>query len=127
LGGWVMGISKDSKNKEAAFQYLQWSTGKDMAVEFALEGASIARYSVGQDPQVIEAFPYYPILLEALKSLAIRGNDRSWAEVQRTIGVGLSKVLLGGDPETTLKATAGQVFDQLQKAGYQPEKTGPRP
>ena len=76
---------------------------------------------------MIEAFPYYPLLLEAMDQVAVRGTDRSSAEAQRTIGVGLSEILLGGDAQAIRTETAGEAYDQEQKAGYAPEATGPRP
>jgi len=127
LGGWDMGISKDSKNKEAAFQLLQYLTGKERGPALALAGGSVARTSTLQDPAVVKAFPYYPLLLKALDKLAARGMDRSWTEVQRTLGVGLNKVLMGEDTQKTLTDTAREVFKQVQTAGYTPEKTGPMP
>jgi maltose-binding protein MalE len=127
LGGWQMGVSSLSENKEAAFQLLNWIAGKDRGVELALAGGSVARYSVANDPEVVEAFPYYPLLMDVLKGYAARGMDRSWAELQRTIGVGLNKVLLGESVVEGLNATAGQTFDQAERAGYDPAATGARP
>jgi multiple sugar transport system substrate-binding protein len=127
LGGWTMGISSQSAQKEAAFQLLQFLSGKNRGPALALAGGSVARYSVAEDPAVSQAFPYYPLLLEAMGNVAVRGSDRSWAEAQRTIGVGLSEILLGEDAQAGLVDTAGEVYDQEQKAGYTPEATGPRP
>ena len=127
LGGWQMGISKDSKNKEAAFQLLQFLSGKPKGVELALAGGSVARYSVAKDQRVIDKYPFYPFLIEAMANVAARGMDRAWTDVQRIIGVGLNEILLGADVEKTLKDTAGKAFDAAQQTGYTPEKTGPRP
>ena len=76
---------------------------------------------------MVEAFPYYPLLLDVLQGYAARGMDRSWAELQRTIGVGLNKILLGEDMDAMLLETSQQVYDQAQRAGYSPDATGPRP
>lgn len=127
LGGWQMGISKDSKNKEAAFQLLQFLTGQDKSVELALAGGSVARYSVAKNPDVIKKYPFYPLLIEAMKNVAARGMDRSWTDVQRIIAIGLNDILLGANVEKTMKDTAGKVFDAGKQVGYTPDKTGPRP
>ena len=127
LGGWQMGISKDSKNKEAAFQLLQYLTGKGRAVKLAMSGGSVARYSVAEDPEIIAAFPYYPLLLEAVANVAVRGMDRSWLEAQMTIATAVNEVLLGTDPEEALLKAAQQTYTQAQATGYTPEKTGPMP
>ena len=122
-----MGISKDSRNKEAAFQLLQFLTGKGRAVDLALAGGSVARDSVAGDPRVIEKYPYYPFLIEAMSSVASRGMDRSWQEVQRIIGVGLNEILMGAEVDEKMNATAGKVYDAVKQTGYHPEKTGDRP
>ncbi len=127
LGGWQMGISTQSENKDAAFQLLEYIAGRERGVDLALAGGSVARYSVAEDPAVVEAYPYYPLLMDVLEGYAARGMDRSWAELQRTIGVGLNEILLGQDAEEGLTETAGNAFDQAERAGYDPSKTGPRP
>ena len=87
----------------------------------------MARFSVANDPKVVEAFPYYPLPMDVLKGYAARGMDRSWAELQRTIGVGLNKILLGEDAMEGLVDTARQTFDQAERTGYTPSKTAARP
>lgn len=127
LGGWQTSIYALSKNKEAAFQLLQFISGEQQAVDYAMHGASVARYSVAKDPTVIKAFPFYPLLLEALKSVAMRGSDTTWVQVQNKVAVAFNQVLLGAPIEQTLNNTADQVYDLSKDAGYHPEQSGPRP
>jgi len=127
LGGWQMGISKYSKNKEAAFQLLEYLSGQERAVKLALSGGSVARYSVAKNPEVIAKFPFYPLLIKAMSNVAARGADRSWTDVQRIVAIGLNNILMGAPTEATLKDTAGKVYDAGMFAGYTPEKSGPRP
>jgi len=127
LGGWQMGISNDSNNKEAAFQLLEYLSGREKAVELALAGGSVARYSVASDPKVIEKYPFYPLLVEAMKNVGARGVDRAWTDVQRIMAIGFNDILMGAPVEKTLRETAGKVFDAGKQAGYTPEKSGPRP
>ena len=127
LGGWSIGLSSNSKNPEAAFQLLQFLTGRERAVDLAMKGGSVARFSVVNSPQVIESFPYYPLLVEGAKDAVARGSDRSWTEIQRIIGVELNRILLGAEPRRALEETARKVYDAAQQAGYNPGKSGPRP
>ena len=127
LGGWQMGISKDSKNKEAAFQLLQYLSGRERAVKLALAGGSVARYSVAKNQEVIQKYPFYPLLIEAMSNVAARGMDRSWTDVQRIVAIGLNDILMGDDVDKTMLQTAGKVYDAGKQIGYTPDKTGPRP
>jgi ABC-type glycerol-3-phosphate transport system substrate-binding protein len=127
LGGWQMSISKDSKNKEAAFQLLQFLSGREKAVELALAGGSVARYSVSENEAVIKKYPFYPLLIEAMSNVAARGMDRGWTDVQRIVAIGLNDILLGAPVEKTMKDIAGKTFDAGKQIGYTPDKSGARP
>lgn len=127
LGGWNAGISTDSRHKEAAFVLLQYLTGKEKAVEFALVGGSSPRFSVLGNPKVVKKYPYYPLLSEALHNCAGRGFDRAWSEVQRIIGTAYSEILLGAPPEKRLAEAAKRVYSAEIRTGYHPERTGPMP
>jgi hypothetical protein len=66
--------------------------------------------------------------MDILKGYAARGMDRSWTELQRTIGVGLNAILLGKEPtDAGLTKIADQMYTQAQRAGYKPQKTAPKP
>jgi ABC-type glycerol-3-phosphate transport system substrate-binding protein len=127
LGGWQMGVSKYSKNKEAAFQLLEYLSSQEQAVKLALSGGSVARYSVAKNPEVIAKYPFYPLLIKAMSNVAARGADRGWTDVQHIVAIGLSEVLMGAPVEEKMKDTAGKVFDAGMFVGYTPDKTGPRP
>ena len=127
LGGWSMGLSTDSRNRDAAFQLLNFVSGKGRALDLAMKGGSVARSSVVRSQSVISKYPYYPLLVQGAQQAVARGSDRSWAEIQRILGVELNKILLGADPAETLRAAARQVFDAAKQAGYSPDKSGNRP
>lgn len=60
-------IANDSANKEAAFQYITWFTSPEIARITATEGGgSSGRRSILQDPEVLEQFPWYAVMNEAL-------------------------------------------------------------
>jgi multiple sugar transport system substrate-binding protein len=127
LGGWQMSIFKYSKNKEAAFQLLEYLSSQEQAIKLALSGGSVARYSVAKDPRVIAKYPFYPLLIKAMSSVAVRGADRGWNDVQHIVGIGLNEILMGAPVEEKMKDIAGKVFDAGVQIGYAVDKTGPRP
>ena len=47
--GWTMSVSNYSKNKEAAWYFVQWATGKVMQEKLALDGIAPPRASVAND------------------------------------------------------------------------------
>ena len=127
LGGWVQGISSQSDNKDAAFQLIQFLSGKDRGVEYAMNGGSVARFSTANDPTVVAKYPFYPILMDVLKGYTGFGQYRPWPEIEKTMETYFHKVMLGEDPEKTLLTGAQQVWVQAQRGGYNPGATGPKP
>jgi len=127
LGGWVQGISSQSENKDAAFQLIQFLSGKDRGVDFAMNGGSVARFSTANDPAVVEKYPFYPLLMDILKGYTGFGVYRPWPEIEKTMETYFHKVMLGEDPESTLLKGAQQVYVQAQRGGYNPGATGPKP
>ncbi len=127
LGGWCVGLSPDSKHKEAAFVLLQYLTSKETAVAYAVAGGSSARASVARNPEIVKKIPYYPLMIEALKHAVPRPTDPSWGSTQGMIGRAVSASLAGADPRQEFTKAAKSVYDLVQRLGFHPEKTGPPP
>ncbi|MGW4028842.1 extracellular solute-binding protein [Streptomyces sp. NPDC004838] len=53
---WIMGINRRSKNKRAAWLFLQWATSRPGAAQIAGSGGTPPRISAWQDPAFREAF-----------------------------------------------------------------------
>ena len=66
LGGWEMGMSNASKNEAAAFLYLSWLTSRDFLHKSAMGGQIVARTPILNDSEVLEAFPYFKTVADAL-------------------------------------------------------------
>lgn len=127
LGGWAVGISPDSRHKEAAFKLIEFLTSRKNAVKFALNGGSTPRVSVAEDARVVEKIPYYPLLIKALKLAFRKPNDPSWPACQDLMGVAIGNALIGKDAEDELTMAARKAYLEVKKFGYSPEKTGPSP
>ncbi|MGH2368576.1 MAG: extracellular solute-binding protein, partial [Chloroflexota bacterium] len=128
LGGWCVGLSPDSRNKEAAFLLLQHLTSKETAVQYALAGGSSARVSVATNEQVVEQIPYYPLMIDALQNAVPRPTDPTWGQTQGAIGTAVNAALQpGGSALSELTEAARTVYQVVQRMGFHPEETGPPP
>ncbi|MBI1880604.1 MAG: sugar ABC transporter substrate-binding protein [Chloroflexi bacterium] len=68
-GGWGMGIPKDIKNKEAAWEVIQWYSSKEIDKYRVMNyGLSPVRNSTIKDPEVVAKFPFMPTLGELLQT-----------------------------------------------------------
>ena len=73
LGGWSLGINSTSRRPEAAFSFLSWATGKEMAIPSTVLGASTSSVSLYKSSELLEIYPWLPKALESF-----RHNRRRW-------------------------------------------------
>lgn len=96
IGIWLLGISAYSKNKEAAFDFLQFVTSQRTQKLMCMEiGLPPTRESVYKDPEVVAKYRWYPAQLEALKASKPRPRVAEWVEIGPTFGNYLQLALVG--------------------------------
>jgi multiple sugar transport system substrate-binding protein len=116
-----IGIPEASRNKKAAWLYVQWATSKAMSKEFLRTGSGTpARQSVYQDQSIVKAsiFPqdWFDTALACLKT-ARSGLPEivGVTEFRDTIGVGLTNIIGGADAATELKKATDSFRPMLAK------------
>ena len=57
LAHWMVGMSADSENKEAAYLFLQWATCKKVALQIAIDNGTTARISLWNDTRFADTYP----------------------------------------------------------------------
>ncbi|MGF9710637.1 ABC transporter substrate-binding protein [Paenibacillus naphthalenovorans] len=101
ITAWGMAMNSASANKEAAWTFIEWATGKDLVLKSQQRGNPGARNSVWNDPQGVSGFPeeYIPVISESIQVGV--GHDRpqviSVSEARDIIGDIVIKGLLGED------------------------------
>lgn len=65
-GGWGWAIPNSSPNKEAAWKFIKWVESYEIAKKRALLGGAPTQTKIFNDPDVVAARPYYPVLGEIL-------------------------------------------------------------
>ncbi len=113
-----IGISSSSKNKGAAWLYVQWATNKAMMAEMLRTGSGTpARASTYQDQKIVEnsTFPreWFEAALACLK-IARSGLPEivGVTEFRDTIGSALTNIIGGSDPATEMRK-ATQTFQPI--------------
>ena len=56
LNHWMLGVSKNARNKEAGYLFSQWATAMEMSRIFAVDGGQITRESMWTDPGVVSKY-----------------------------------------------------------------------
>lgn len=102
--GWTISISAYSKNKEAAWYFLQWATSRAMQAKLAEEGIAPPRASVANDPQFrkwVEEQPIRREWIDAINQLSKTGTSEVGYPIvanpasREFIGQAINEVILG--------------------------------
>lgn len=112
IGNWLIAIPRDSKNVEAAFDFLLWATSAEQLKRSALGGNPPTRRSVFQDAELLAKFPSYPAQLRSLETSKPRPRTPLWNEIENTFGIFLSKANSG---ELTPEEAMNQANDEMIK------------
>jgi multiple sugar transport system substrate-binding protein len=95
IGNWLIAIPRESKNAEAAMDFLLWATSTEQMKLSAQRGNPPTRKSVFNDPQLVARFPSYPAQLRSLESSRPRPRTPLWNEIENAFGIYLSKANSG--------------------------------
>jgi ABC-type glycerol-3-phosphate transport system substrate-binding protein len=123
IGGWAIGIPKDSKNKEAAWLLTSYLTSPEIEKKRALHpGGSVpGRLSTLSDPEVVAEEPSMEVTGESLE-VAQFGNKwqiPEWAQVQDALTLAIANAATG---EKSAKAALDEaqetIYDIMEEAGY---------
>lgn len=119
FGGWDMGISVDSKNKEAAWEFIVWATTREMEYKLSYAMPS-SRPSVLADPELKAKYIEYDAMLKSLDFAMGRPRIPEWPQMADLIEAALSEAMTGAKtPEQALKDVNPLIDEILMAAGYQ--------
>ncbi|OQY32148.1 MAG: sugar ABC transporter substrate-binding protein [Spirochaetaceae bacterium 4572_59] len=96
IGVWMIAIPEASKNKEAAFDFINFATSEatqdDMAKQF---GNPPTRGVVYGRAELTKKYPWYPAQLDALNNGVARTRTTKWKEIEAQMGTALQFALIG--------------------------------
>jgi ABC-type glycerol-3-phosphate transport system substrate-binding protein len=123
IGGWAIGIPKDSKNKDAAWLLTSYLTSPEIEKKRALNpGGSVpGRMSTLSDPDVVAAEPSMKVTGESLKTARF-GNQwkiPEWAQVEDAITLAIANVATETQTAAdALKQANEKIYSIMSEAGY---------
>jgi len=95
LGSWLVAVPAGAKNKQSAFEFIQWATDAERQKDAAMRGNPPTRTSVFERQDLREKYRSYPVQLESLKTSRPRPRIASWNEVENAFGIYLSQANSG--------------------------------
>lgn len=122
-------LASASKNKEAAWLFLQWSNSREVTKKIALSSNHIAvhRDSIWNDPEFREKWnlpgegDFLKMFQESLRIADpdYRPRIQGWAEVNKSLGDGLNRIMLGQETaEESFKKVQSQAIEILKRLKY---------
>jgi len=124
VGGGGLAVMKDSKNKEAAFQFIKWQTSKELALPLYKEGGNLVRKSAFELKEIMALRPWladlFPVVKEALLGSAVhRPSIPEAYAMQIEIANAWQRFIMGeATAEEALKYAHDTINQMLEKAGY---------
>lgn len=113
---WGYAISASSKNKDAAWAFLQWATGKDMLARLGKKFTNpVPRTSAIEalkaDTEVSQASKdAIAVMTESVANSTTIPSNPKWPDIHARIGVALSKIMTKqASPEDEVKAAAADM------------------
>ncbi len=115
IGAWMVGIPKDSRNIDQAFDFMLHLTSAEIQELMADEtGNPPTRHSVHQIERLVEKYPWYPAQLDGQISGSVRPRTDYWAQIETVFGDFLQRALVGDiSAQEALKQIQIRVEDML--------------
>lgn len=120
LGGWGIGINKQSRNKEAAKEFIRWLLSKETDLNVTLGGGAAAmRYSTYKISEVAKRFPHGPASNRTAEYSTPSPLVPEFPAILEIVGLSLSEAASKQKaPEQALNDGQRQLEEIMRNAGY---------
>ena len=118
---WALGMSKATKNKEAAWLFIEWATSPNLMKVMAPSYGCPARQSSYSDPDYVAAMPNQGFIDAQLYMMTQGVNPKpqlihaKWAEAADIVSREMSNVIAG---IKDVDQAAADAQAELEKLGY---------
>ncbi|MGA1865815.1 MAG: ABC transporter substrate-binding protein [bacterium] len=114
LGGWQLGISRYSENKEAAWTFIQFLTSEKIQKYLALEaGLAPTRTVLYDDEEIIQAYPQFSDMKDVFLTAWPRPRTPLYPAVSNALQYYFHKVI--SDPASDIEREAHAASQKIDK------------
>lgn len=119
-GVWNWSISKDSKQKDAAWEYTKWFTTPEKMMTYIKAGAGNSpRLSVLNSQEFLSLFPHAQAMADTFKIAKKRPIYKEYNEILDALNVLGSKVVTGeGTIKAALSEASSKMAETMKRGGY---------
>ena len=113
-GNWLLGIPEGSQNAEAALDFITWFTAPEQQKRLLLDqNIPATRFSVMEDAEAVEKFPFLPGLLAAGRNALPRPRTPHYNAVEAIYGRYVAEAIAGQVSGEEALASANQEIREL--------------
>jgi multiple sugar transport system substrate-binding protein len=95
-GGWTLAVGKNSKNPQAAFDFISTFLNKDGSLKYDIENSQIAvRKDVAEDPSYDASNPTFKFFSGLVEHTNFRPATSDYSQVSNAIQVAMESVMTG--------------------------------
>lgn len=128
VGGFAFGIGANSDNQDAAWKFIKWATSPETQKKMALldnhQFADFSRYSLYEDEELLDVFPYLPSQLDVIDAgngKIVRPPMKNYTTLEQAIGTNLNAMLANDDdPGQTAARIQEELTTILEEEQYLP-------
>ena len=118
VGGWLLGIPANVRDKDAAWQFIKYATGAEGQLISAFNANAPTRASVFKDSKMQATWPWADVALRSLEKGTPMYNSPEEIEAESALMVKVSEALIGAkDPKTVAKEAGDQLRRILKDSG----------
>jgi len=114
FGGWSLEIPKDSKNKEAAWEFIVWASSPELDPRLAYSQPG-SRFSGLEDPAMQRKYIEYTGMLKSLPIAKGRPRIAPYSELADALEVALSEAMTGSKSSKRALSEANKKFQFIMK------------
>jgi multiple sugar transport system substrate-binding protein len=108
-GGWTLAVGKQSKNAQAAFNFIAMFLNKDGSLKYDVQNSQIAvRSDVATDPSYDSSNPTFKFFSGLVEHTHFRPATSDYSQISNAIQVAMESVMTGQQTP----AQASQAYDQ---------------
>ena len=113
-GSESLAIAADSQDKELAWEFIKWMTGKEVEKKVFLQHKILPIWkSLYDDPELVAAAPNLPTINQQRQSILFLPNEDWSGELSLAIQVAALEAILGTTPTQDALDTAAETIDGL--------------
>ena len=108
IGNWLLGVTKNSAQKELALELAIYLTSASVQKESLKVGGIPTRKSIFRDPEVLAQYPYFEAIYSGTNNSRVRPRTTKWSRIEEVFGKELVSCINGEQSvnDTIMKSQA---------------------